>query len=413
MVRADETDRSSGPGSQSRLGDAAVSFAPVRIAIVYDCLYPHTVGGAERWYRALADRLAAAHEVTYLTRRQWPAGNDPGTSFAVVTLAPGSPLYTRSGRRRIGPPLRFGWGVFWHLLRHAGRYDVVHCASFPYFSLIGAALALRIRRRGRLLADWHEVWGRDYWIDYLGPIGGRIGHAVQRICVRLPERSFTFSRMHARRLVEEGHGRPITRLTGEYAEDAGAVAGSDAGAERPPLVMFAGRHIPEKRVTVLPDAIQRARAELPELRCVIFGDGPDHVRLSERVRELGLEKAIELRGRAPGEEVRGAMAGAACLLLPSLREGYGLVVVEALARATPAIVVDGPENAAVELIEPGVNGYVAESAAPEAIAAVVVEAVRRGPELRASTLDWYRAHADELSIESSLAEVERAYERVG
>jgi hypothetical protein len=43
----------------------------VRVCLVFDCLYPYTVGGAERWYRNLAERLAAAgHEVTYLTIRQ-------------------------------------------------------------------------------------------------------------------------------------------------------------------------------------------------------------------------------------------------------------------------------------------------------------------------------------------------------
>src|SRR4051812_294831 len=50
----------------------------VRVCIVYDCLYPYTVGGAERWYRALvAELIAAGHEVTYLTRRQWPVGTAP------------------------------------------------------------------------------------------------------------------------------------------------------------------------------------------------------------------------------------------------------------------------------------------------------------------------------------------------
>src|SRR5262245_14907411 len=49
----------------------------VRVCIVYDCLYPYTIGGAERWYRSLAERLAATGaEVTYLTLRQW----EPGTS---------------------------------------------------------------------------------------------------------------------------------------------------------------------------------------------------------------------------------------------------------------------------------------------------------------------------------------------
>ncbi len=43
--------------------------------LVYDCLFPYTVGGAERWYRDLAERLCAdGHEVTYLTLRQWPRG---------------------------------------------------------------------------------------------------------------------------------------------------------------------------------------------------------------------------------------------------------------------------------------------------------------------------------------------------
>ena len=44
----------------------------MNICLVYDCLFPHTIGGAERWYRELALRLVAdGHDVTYLTLRQW------------------------------------------------------------------------------------------------------------------------------------------------------------------------------------------------------------------------------------------------------------------------------------------------------------------------------------------------------
>ena len=90
--------------------------------------------------------------------------------------------------------MRFGIGVFWHLLRHGGRYDAVHSASFPYFSLLGASLALRLSRsRARLIVDWWEVWALRYWRSYLGSVGGRVGYAVQSFCTRLPERSFTFS----------------------------------------------------------------------------------------------------------------------------------------------------------------------------------------------------------------------------
>ena len=103
------------------------------------------------------------------------------------------------------------------------------------------------------------------------------------------------------------------------------------------------------------------------------------------------------------------MAAAACLLLPSMREGYGLVVVEAVALGTPAVVVDSPDNAATELIEPGVNGFIAASADPEQVAARLLEAIDAGRALRRSTLRWYREHERELSIESSLAAVEEAY----
>src|SRR3954451_1195941 len=112
----------------------------LRVCLVYDCLFPHTVGGAERWYRNVGERLAAeGHEVTYLTLRQWPRGADAGVpGVRVLAVGPRMGLYAASGRRRIGPPLVFGLGVLWHLARRGARYDVVHTASFPYFGLLAA-----------------------------------------------------------------------------------------------------------------------------------------------------------------------------------------------------------------------------------------------------------------------------------
>src|SRR5580700_9046454 len=110
----------------------------MRIAIVYDCLYPHTIGGGERWYRSLAECLAQRHEVTYVTRRSWPRGLQPDAPVGVkvIPVSRGQALYTASGRRGIFGPLVFGLGLFGHLLRHRREYDVVHVCAFPYFSLI-------------------------------------------------------------------------------------------------------------------------------------------------------------------------------------------------------------------------------------------------------------------------------------
>ena len=90
------------------------------------------------------------------------------------------------------------------------------------------------------------------------------------------------------------------------------------------------------------------------------------------------------------------------MLLPSTREGYGLIVVEAAAHGVPSVVVAGPDNAAVELIEDGVNGFVAASAAPDALAEMIVRVHEAGHALRESTASWYAEHARELSVQQSV-----------
>ena len=377
----------------------------MRVCLVYDCLYPYTVGGAERWYRALAERLSeAGHAVTYLTLRQWEDGDDPRfAGVDVVAVGPQFELYT-NGRRRIVPTLAFGAGVLGHLARRGRRYDVVHTASMPYFSLLAAAAA---RRRGgfQLVVDWHEVWTREYWREYLGAAGGLVGWLVQRACVRVRQRAFCFSRLHGRRLVEEGLDGQPTVLEGEYA---GALE-SPPPERAEPLVVFAGRLIPEKRAPSIVPAVALARERIADLRCEIFGDGPDHDDVVRMIDRHGLTDVVDAPGFVGAERVNASFRRALCLLLPSRREGYGLVVVEAAAAGTPSVVVRAPDNAATELIEDGVNGIVAESHAPKELADAVVRIHELGHGLRESTAAWFRRNARRLSLASSLETVLRAY----
>jgi glycosyltransferase involved in cell wall biosynthesis len=377
----------------------------VRVCIVYDCVYPHTVGGAERWYRNLSERLAAdGHEVHYLTLRQWPVGEEAGLAgVEVIAVGPQMRLYA-NGRRRFAPPLRFGLGVFLHLARHGRRYDVVHTASFPYFSLLAAG-ALRRVGRYRLVVDWHEVWTSQYWREYLGAAPGALGWAVQRLCVSLAQRAFCFSRLHERRLREEGFRGELTVLRGQYVGGSGSLV----PAASPPRVVYAGRQIPEKRVPALVPAIARARERLPELRCEIIGDGPDREHVLALIGSYGLEQVVAAPGFVSRERVEAALAEALCLVLPSRREGYGLVVVEAAASGTPSVVVAGADNAAVELIDEGVNGFVAASASSEELAAAILRIEGAGAALRRSTAAWFEQNRAALSLTSSLDTVAAAY----
>lgn len=379
----------------------------MRICVIYDCLFPWTVGGAEKWYRNLAERLAAeGHEVTYLTLTQWDADDAPDLpGVSVVPVGPRLELYV-GDRRKIGPPLRFGLGVLAHLLRHGRRYDVVHTASFPYFSLLAAAVA-RPLGRFRISCDWFELWSREYWTDYLGGVGGRIGWTVQRLCARVGQQAYVFSRRHGDRLTEIGYrGRPTT-LTGMYAgslEPPPATPPAD-----PPTVVYAGRMIPEKRAHLVVDAVAAARERIPDLRARIFGAGPEAERIAARVAELGLGDVVELPGFVAAEEIDDAMRTALCVVQPSAREGYGMVVVEASAHGVPAVVVEGEDNAAVELVDEGRNGFVAAEPTGGSIAAAIVRCHEQGEQLRAGTRAWFAENAERLSLDGSLRTVADGY----
>jgi glycosyltransferase involved in cell wall biosynthesis len=378
----------------------------MRICIVYDCLFPHTVGGAERWYRNLAQRLAGeGHEVTYLTLRQWDRGERPDMDprVQVAIAGPRMALYT-GGRRRILPPLVFGFGVLVHLLRRPRAYDVVHTASFPYFSLLAAA-AVRPFSRFRLTVDWHEVWSRGYWREYLGPLGGPIGHAVQLLCARAPQQAFCFSRLHAGRLRQEGLRGSVTVLEGEYA---GSLEVPEVKPARP-LVVFAGRMIPEKRAPLGVAGFAAAARRMPELRAIFFGAGPEHDAVLAKIAAEGLGDRVQAPGFVASEQVDAALREALCMLLPSKREGYGMVVVEASARGTPSIVIAGQDNAATELVEDGVNGVIVDRDRPEAIADAIARIDEAGLAMRQSTARWFGENAARLSLESSLAVVLASY----
>jgi glycosyltransferase involved in cell wall biosynthesis len=313
-------------------------------------------------------------------------------------------LYVR-GRRRIGPPVVFGLGVLWHLVRHGRRYDVVHTGSFPYFSVLAAGL---VRGLGgfRLFIDWHELWSQKYWREYLGPVGGRVGWAVQRLCLRIPQRAFCFSRLYERRLLQGGVRGEVVVLEGQFE---GTAAEEPQAPE--PVVVFAGRLIPEKQPAALIPALARARETIPNLRVEIYGDGPDRENVLTGIRLLGLDDAVDAPGFVDGEVVDAAIARALCLALPSRREGYGLVVLEALSRGTPAVVVPYDDNAAAAFIAEGKTGSVAPSASADDLAAAIVRVHQAGTLLRDSALSWFKQNVERLSLEHSLQVVLERYSR--
>jgi glycosyltransferase involved in cell wall biosynthesis len=117
------------------------------------------------------------------------------------------------------------------------------------------------------------------------------------------------------------------------------------GTPRPPApygdgyVLYVGNLLPHKNLLTLLDALAILRRRHPATRVIIRGEGqPAYARaVRERVETLGLSDVVRFQGYADKRALRDLYAGAACLVLPSLREGFGLPVLEAMACGTPVV----------------------------------------------------------------------------
>ena len=337
----------------------------VRLAYAYDRLAPETLGGAERYYQTLCAGLAGDDEVTYLTRRWWRGAERGQQRDGVEVIAVDDGIVDGYGGKLV-----YAAALAWHLRRHGDRYDVVHACCFPYTTVLAAWLGLRRHPRPQLIVDWHEVLTRATWHQRRGR-AGLLAWYLQRLALRRGDAAVTFSRMHADRLASEGCFAPI-EVHPEF-HPTGAPAAVATGAAREPVIVFAGRLEAEKRPALLPAVVARLRRHDPAWRAVIFGAGPEEGAIREAARREGVEDAVELAGFVPWPEVSRTMLSARALVLPTMREGFGLAVLEAAAHGLPSVLVDGPDNAAVELVEPGRNGVVVAVADAGAIARAVLE----------------------------------------
>lgn len=355
--------------------------------MAYDCLFPFTTGGGERQYRRFAEILAGlGHQVTFLTATQWDGPPPTDAPFAIVPVTGRLALYDADGVRKPTTAAVFAAALGRHLFTHRRSYDAVIVSALPVLNVFAARAGL-LGTRVTQVFDYLEVWPRRQWRAYNGCPMGTVAWVLQRLAIRLTPLASCHSRLSATRLQAEGlRSEPI--VSPGLLSDVEPVAFVPTAAT-PPTVVYVGRHIQDKRVDAIPAALAAARREVPDLRAVILGDGPERARVARAIVAAGMAEAIDLPGFVSEEELHAAIGTAAVLVNPSRREGYGLVVVEAAGHGTPVVLVDDPGNAAVELITPGENGFVAASAGPDDLADALVRAVRGGDDLRRRTRAWY------------------------
>jgi glycosyltransferase involved in cell wall biosynthesis len=123
-------------------------------------------------------------------------------------------------------------------------------------------------------------------------------------------------------------------------------------------VVYVGRLHERKRVDKLVDAFAKVRSEVPDARLKIVGTGNMEEKLRAQIKRLNLEKSVKLTGFVPEEELPKNYSSGSVFVLPSAYEGFGIVLIEAMASGLPVVSVK--TGGAVEVVKDDWNGYLVD-----------------------------------------------------
>jgi len=325
----------------------------MKIAYVYDAVYPWIKGGAEKRIWEISKRLVErGHEVHLFGIKWWDGKEDiMKEEVHLHGIGKWDNLYV-NGRRSIKEGLYFGIKTLTGL---KGDFDVVDCQEFPYFSCFSAKMR-SLLNKSKLVITWHEVWG-DYWFEYLGK-KGIFGWGVEKLTTKLTEGNVAVSERTKEDLERIGVKGDVQVIPNGI--DFGEIEKIRASEEEADII-FAGRLIKEKNVDVLIKAVELVRKEIPDVKCMIIGDGPEKRVLEKLATDLEMDNNIKFTGFLENhDDVISCMKSSKVFVLPSTREGFGIVALEANACGLPVVTVNHRRNAACDFITDDENGFICE-----------------------------------------------------
>jgi len=135
----------------------------------------------------------------------------------------------------------------------------------------------------------------------------------------------------------------------------------------PPVVIFAGRFMPQKNLIELVEML--ALVQDLEWKCIMLGDGPLVEEVKRTITSHGLDKRFYLPGWVTTQEVLDYLAQSDLLFMPSLSEGLSVVGLQALGMGLAIVASRAGGN--VDLVKPGYNGFLADPRDKEALSSAL------------------------------------------
>lgn len=284
-----------------------------------------------------------------------------------------------------------------YLARHGREYDVILDIQN------GVPFWTPVFTRTPVVVVVHHVH-REQWPEVFDPVRARLGWWLEsRIAPRIYRKRpyVTVSDATRRELVQLGVAEE--RVTVVYSGNDLPSAPDVARSAHPSLVVL-GRLVPHKRVELALEALAQHLIRYPDLELTVVGHGYWEPELYAAAEELGVRGSVRFLGFVDDDTKHEVLARSWVHVLPSVKEGWGLVVVEAGFHGTPTVAFRDAGGTAESVVD-GVTGLLADD--DEGLVAAVGLLLGDGPR-RDSLGTAARVHARQFNWEATSRGVEAA-----
>jgi glycosyltransferase involved in cell wall biosynthesis len=283
--------------------------------------------------------------------------------------------------------------------RAMGRFDLVHCA---HINLWPVAVAIACARRLPIVL---AIYGIDAWQRPSG-LAGKLSFTAASLVVSISQ--ITLDRFRGWSGVP---GERCAVLPNAIHAAAFAAGGEDnalarrLGVERRPVILTFGRMLDDERYKGFDEVIEvmpRLLARVPGLVYVAAGDGSDRPRLEAKAKALGIAEHVVFPGRIDEADKADLYRLSDAYVMPSLGEGFGFVVLEALACGIP--VVASKADGTREAVRGGELGVVVDPKDPNALEQAILEALAK-PKVIPPGLDYFSVANFQKRLAAAFAQV--------
>ena len=295
------------------------------------------------------------------------------------------------------------------LLLRKEKYDIVHCHTSKG-GFIGR-LAAKLAGAKIIVYSPHG----DIFDGYFCKLSTDFFVFLERFTALFTDTIINLTKIEIEKFLEHGIGtrsqlkQIYNGINIEYYERAMALKEKkrkEFGLNKDDFVCATvGRLVPVKGHTYLIKAIRKVVNVIPNAKFLFVGDGELKSELSEEIKSLDLQKNIFLLGAR--RDIATTLSCINIFLLPSINEGFGMVLIEAMAAKKPVIATN--VGGIPEVVIDGKTGILVPPKDPEAFSSAIIN-LYNNPELsnRMGLAGYWRTK-NNFNIESTVRELENLY----